>query len=322
MKMTSKMYIERSAQLVEIARETGAQRSTFEKARAERQDDFLFNFWWAGEIYSFTGAGNLISYTGNRRAEGYVNMSQAEMQVPVPIGAVPGNKKVGNFVMPTGVCLIVAPGGGGKTPIAHALAAYGKTDEQGYEVARIGEPLSGYITEDYPAGLEVAACMMRNPDVVVDSIKDLLSMGGNLMKSGLSRDVLRALTRWSVTAEATGNTLYTPMNPSSTDAEVYDLLKEASISNGVMTMYQINSTKWGYSVRRGEGLPRETGTAFVEFKGPLPTISFTKDSRTSDGISIDEFRRIEEATAYIVPRSGEQASAVNAVVRRLAHTNN
>lgn len=180
-------------------------------------------------------------------------------------GAVPGNKKLGDLIIPCGVCLIVGPGGVGKTPLAHALAAHGVDDH--YGVVRIGEPLAGYTSNDRSAAEGIAQALLRESNVVVDSIKDLLASGSNAMKSGITRQSLVTLSDWSTTACDLGSTLYIPVNPSSVSDEVMDLLAEAARSNATATLIHEAGSRWAYYGRTGEGMPRVRATIHLTENG-------------------------------------------------------
>lgn len=179
-----------------------------------------------------------------------------------PSGAAPLNKVVSGLNIPCGVCLILAGGGQGKTPLAHALASHGvKT----YSTIRVGEPLAGYTSDPLVAASGLAAALLQSSDIVLDSIKDLLSGGGSAMKSGLSRDALVVISSWASLACEVGSTIYVPVNPSTPDAEVLELLAEISRSNATSTIVTAGQNRWAYSARTGEGLPRASGSFNVEF---------------------------------------------------------
>lgn len=190
-------------------------------------------------------------------------------------GAAYGNKMIGNLTMPCGVCLIIGKGGTGKTPLAHHLAGLGVEE---YAAVRIGEPLSGYCQSEHETALSIATAMVVHRDVVIDSIKDLLASGSNLMKSGLSRSVLTTISDWSAMANDLGCTLYIPVNPSSDDDDVYNMLIEASKSNATVTIAHRGGDKWEVSGRSGEGLPRFGGVDLT-FKSNELTIDGVKAKR-------------------------------------------
>lgn len=184
-------------------------------------------------------------------------------------GSAPGNKRFGRVTIPCGVCLIIGPGGVGKTPLAHALAAAGT---EVYGVVDAGEPLSGYSASADEYAARLAQAMLRESSVVVDSIKDILSSGKNPMKSGLSREGLLAVSEWSALACDLGTTLFVPLNPSSNDPEVYDMVVEAASSNATsMIVWHASKRKWELSYRTGEGLPR-VAAVDVQFTGDYVTI--------------------------------------------------
>jgi hypothetical protein len=187
----------------------------------------------------------------------------AGFEPAVVSGAAPTNKMIGDVRIPAGLCLLVGGAAAGKTPLAHALAGFGDRD---YHVVRYGEPLSGYITNEDDAAFHVAKALLSKHDVVLDSVKDVLSlMGGAAMKSGLSREVLPLFSRWATIAADIGVTLYVPVNPSSPDDEVISLLVEATKSNATMTIYSDGGDKWSFVARRGEGLQRESGALTARY---------------------------------------------------------
>lgn len=182
---------------------------------------------------------------------------------PLPVGAAPTNKMIGSMRIPAGVCLIVGGADVGKTPLAHALAGHGGTN---YEVIRYGEPLAKYNVSEYATGALVASALLTSADIVLDSVKDVLSLaGGAAMKSGLSRAALPIFSRWSTIAATVGATIYIPVNPSSQDQEVVDLIVEAAKSNATMTVYPLGTGHWAYRSRKGEGLQRQTGDFITKF---------------------------------------------------------
>lgn len=185
------------------------------------------------------------------------------------LGSVPGNKKIGNLIIPCGVCLIVGPGGVGKSPLAQTLAMHGSSE---FGIVRIGEPLSGYSSSELETATDIARGMVDVSDLVVDSIKDLLASGGAAMKSGISRESLMALSEWSSLACDMGVTLYVPVNPSSPDKEVLELLAEAARSNATSTLIYAGGSDWTFLGRTGEGLDR------VQSK-----IAFNEDRLSVDG---------------------------------------
>jgi len=214
-------------------------------------------------------------------------------------GSAPTNKMIGDVRVPAGLCLIVGGAAAGKTPLAHALAGHGDND---YHIVRYGEPLAGYITNEDDAAFKVAQALLSGYDVVLDSVKDVLSlMGGAAMKSGLSREVLPLFSRWATLAADTGCTLYVPVNPSSPDEEVVQLLVEATKSNATMTVYSDGGDRWSYVARRGEGLQRESGSFTAKFAkdGTMDLLNgatssssskeYTSSSVTSDDITDTAF---------------------------------
>lgn len=173
-------------------------------------------------------------------------------------GAAHANKRIGkDLIIPSGVCLILGAGGTGKTPLAHALASHGVQD---YSVVRIGEPLAGYASDPALAAAALAGGIFKSANVVLDSIKDLLSSAeGAAMKSGISRGAISGLSSWSSVACELGATVFVPVNASTDDPEVMKMLSEAARSNATMAILHQPDGSWQYFARQGEGLPRNSG---------------------------------------------------------------
>jgi hypothetical protein len=162
-------------------------------------------------------------------------------------GSAPANKEIDGHTFPTGTYFIIAGPGVGKTPLAHALASYGRDK---YGVVRLGEPLAGYANTEVEAAEAIASGMVLSSDLVVDSIKDLMSSGNNLMKSGISREVLTTVSSWSALACETGTAIYLPINPSTDDQEVVEMITNAAQSNATVAITHLESgkgyTKWKF----------------------------------------------------------------------------
>lgn len=180
---------------------------------------------------------------------------------PLPRGAVPANKRIGSVLFPCGTNAIVGGSGKGKTPLAHALASAGGVS---YAIVPVGEPMAGYISDDAYTAHLLCVAMLTSTDIVLDSIKDLLSSGGSLMKSGLSRDALLSISSWATAACEAGCTIHIPINPSQDDAEVMRLLTGAVQSNSTVTMEHKSGPEWGFQARTGEGLPRINGVITLD----------------------------------------------------------
>lgn len=225
-------------------------------------------------------------------------------------GAIPGsaplNKKVGDSRIPCGVCLILAGGGFGKTPLANSLAAFGVDS---YSAVRVGEPLAGYTSSSFEAAYALASALITSQDVVLDSIKDLLSGGGAAMKSGLSRDALVSISGWAAMACDVGSTIYVPVNPSTPDPEVLELLAEISKSNATMTIVTAGKDQWAYSSRTGEGLPRDEGKFNVKFdRDGLAQISGSK----TGGLATGEFSKYVTTALSVDAWTQAQRRAITA----------
>lgn len=213
-------------------------------------------------------------------------------------GAAPANKRGPHGMIRAGLVLLVAPGGVGKTPLAHMLAQY---DVASYAVVRAGEPLAGYTSNRDRIAKSLALAMYHCSDVVLDSIKDLLSSsGGGSMKGGISREALLDLSSWATTAANLGVTLYVPLNPSSKD--LIASMIEAATSNATTVFSNEGKTgpEWVWGSRTGEGLPRESGK-FTFAEQPRVT-SATANSNTkglvmrADPVSTANMRGIVSRT--------------------------
>lgn len=196
-------------------------------------------------------------------------------------GSASANKMIGRTIIPCGVCLVVAGGGTGKTPLSHALASHGVRT---YSTVRVGEPLAGYASSQESVAFSLAVAMLENSDIVLDSIKDLLSSGGAAMKSGLSRDALVSISGLASAACEAGCTVYVPVNPSTPDPDVLELLAEAARSNATMTIVSVGAKSWKYSSRQGESLQRTNGSLFLDYDSAgLATVKFSGAETSSEG---------------------------------------
>jgi len=217
----------------------------------------------------------------------------------VPSGSAPTNKMVNGIRIPAGVCLIVAGADTGKTPMAHALAG---ADGANYSVVRYGEPLAGYLADEKLGAKALAECVFGSSDVVLDSVKDVLALAaGGAMKSGISRGALPLLSRWGAIAASVGCTLYIPLNPSSSDDDVVELLVEAAKSNATMTIFAAGNGSWHYVSRRGEGLQRERGSFDTSFTGDglmsiTNVVNDDSSGKTPDGSPVQTLGRLVEVS--------------------------
>lgn len=226
-------------------------------------------------------------------------------------GATYGTKQIGRIIIPSGLCLIVAGGGAGKTPLAHALAGF---DRDSYGIVRAGEPLAGYSVDQDVIAASLGAAMFENDSVVLDSIKDLLAQGGSAMKSGISRSALVEMTAWSILAHALGVTIYAPLNPSSDDKEVVALMAEAARSNATSTITFAGGSEsgsdWTYYARQGEGLPRVKASLHLATSNGVPTVS----DRTSGAITSVSDRQGGLEISHLVSSSALSGALSRAVL--------
>jgi len=224
----------------------------------------------------------------------------------IPNGSAPTNKVSHGLRIPNGVAIVIGGANAAKTPVTHMLAGLNDAD---YAALRYGEPLSGYLADEKLGAKALAECLFYNSDVVLDSVKDILALAtGGAMKSGISRGALPLLSRWGAVAASVGSTLYIPLNPSSADQEVVDLLVEAAQSNATMTISVVADGVWKYSSRRGEGLKREGGTFVTSFTGD-GTMAM---SRAVVGSGADDLDDVESLGTV----SGLSDSHLNSAIRR------
>lgn len=289
----------RESELLAAHEQLGMRRAEVERICAENPGQFALTIKFGRGVGQSSTLGR--EYVASEQEETDLNEEGSDLAAAFPrvahttvidqalvapiMGAAYGNKRLGNLVMPCGVCLIVGKGGTGKTPLAHALAGMG-VDE--YAAVRIGEPLSGYCQSEKETALSIAMAMVTHSNVVIDSIKDLLATGSNLMKSGLSRSVLTTISDWSALANDMGCTLYIPINPSSDDEEVYALLVEAARSNATVTISHESGDNWNVSGRTGEGLPRFENVKLA-FKNNEITVDGLKTRRRTEDVEDRSF---------------------------------
>lgn len=198
-------------------------------------------------------------------------------------GAAPLNKYgPGNMHIPAGVIAIVSSGGVGKSPLAHHLAAH---DSKTYGVVRAGEPLLGYSSNRRDISRGIAMAIYKHTDVVIDSIKDLLSSsGGGSMKGGISRNALLDISAWASVASAMGTSLYVPINPSG-DGELLEMMVEVAKSNSTMAVYNLDGqSTWQWSSRTGEGMPRLSGS--YEFRDTTKDVVRKTANNASSSVSM------------------------------------
>lgn len=212
-----------------------------------------------GAKAAVTVKGEVVEY--NKTSRDVVHPSLRAEQ-----GSAPGNKHVGEIIIPCGVCAIVGAGNTGKSPLAHALASHGVDT---YAAVRIGEPLAGYASSKMESAEDLGRALVLSDNIVLDSIKDVLSSGsGAAMKSGLNRDALTAISTWSAQACDMGATVYVPINPSTPEIAVVALIAEAAKSNATSCLLHVGGEEWVYFGRTGEGLERVEGS-----------LTFSKDGK-------------------------------------------
>lgn len=276
---TATLYSRRSAQLAAASEvsEVGKARDAFQAALAAFPDaEYALTLWLEDDkpvvLYkngnvafkpevvrdqkgnlTVESARALAAYDAARARSGW----HPDLRVQ-PLGSAPAAFSLGGVAGPAGVIAIVGGAGTGKTPLSHAIAG---SEGAEYSLVAYGEPLAGYATDLTSASRALGAALLAGDSVVFDSIKDLLSLAsGGAMKSGLARGVFPILTHLSVVAADAGVAVFVPVNPSSPDEAVLDLLTEAVASNTTGLIVATKSEGWRYLFRRGEGLDRADGT--------------------------------------------------------------
>lgn len=243
-----------------------AKKAAFSTVRSSIPDGehlfFTLPFGGSSATVAASRTGDAVSFTivDEDAASRRNRVAGLHISSPVTPGAVPANYSANGLDIPSGVVLIIAGGGRGKTPIAQSLAGMGDNE---FEMVRYGEPVAGYHMNETDACRELALKLCEYSTVVVDSVKDILSeASGGAMKSGLQRGALPLFSRLGSIAASLGCTIFTPVNPSSDDDEVIELLTEAAKSNSTSIIIPVGGDKWEMISRTGEGLPR-TKTSFT-----------------------------------------------------------
>lgn len=255
--------LEMKKTLEHFADTEGLQRSNFMKTIQNVKDEAvpIMTVKYGDSAVSVNAFGSALVTKKDRKLTGFSTGMNPIFET-APKGAAPLNKRIGKLKIQAGLCLIVAGGGAGKTPLAHTLAAANCRD---YHVVRVGEPLAGYAADNESVAYSIGLAMQSSSDIVLDSVKDLLSGGGSAMKSGISRDALVSLSSLASLACEAGCTIYVPINPSTPDPEVLQLLAEVSRSNATMTIVGTDSENWEFVSRQGEGLMRLKGSIKLKF---------------------------------------------------------
>lgn len=256
--------VERADAIRAASATAGAQRSIAAAALAKLRNAHAFSVPW-GKSYSRMSGSSVFTPEkddDDTRVE-FENAASSrffvhdELKATLPAGCAPLNKVVDGMPIPYGVCVLVGGTGVGKTPLAHHLAS---AEVESYAIVRAGEPFSGYDMAHKTLAADLGMAMLQSSDVVVDSIKDLLSDGKSLMKGGISRTALLELSAWSVLGATLGTTLYVPLNPSDDDAELIRMMATSAMSNATMMMVHDTDGSWKYTSRQGEGMERNKGT--------------------------------------------------------------
>lgn len=268
----------------------GKHRDVAVKALAGLKSKHAFTVPYGRGVCEFSGEGVLTREPATSEAEEkavygrfYIAPQLSDLLLA---GAAPLNKIVDGMVVPFGVCAIVGGTGVGKTPLAHALAAAGVDS---YCVVRAGEPFAGYDLAQKTIAREIGLAALTSKDVVVDSIKDLLSGGGSLMKGGISRDALIELSAWSILGATIGVTFYVPINPSDNSKELVEMVATSALASSTM-MIANTGNGWTYSARRGEGMQRVDGkhnfaAAYPEDDVPQMRVAVGSDTDISSTLA-------------------------------------
>lgn len=287
--VSTKGMASRIRMLEAIASEVGQRRRDFLAAISKLDDhEPAVTMGYGGVTVSISKNGDPL-FDDQKKLAKFPSGVHISAKSPFP-GCAPGNKMLGSILLPCGGVAIAAPGGYGKTPLAHAMACAGV---ESYSVVRVGEPLAGYASSflsKESIAYSLALSVLDSSDIVLDSIKDLLASGGGSMKSGISREALVALSDWSSACCDAGCSLYIPINPSTPDEEVQAMMVEIGKSNSTSLVAPLNSQTWAYYSRRGEGLQRVTGQFDLAFgQDGLAAINPTKKAKS---ISDDDFTKV------------------------------
>lgn len=271
-RITRKTRADHVLKLMDLATNPGLQRERALAKLKEIKEDYAFSIPYGKHIARINGNGDPYVSASDRKTgkvgtdDGVNDFETEDESLTTDIsrrfddvivaGSAPLNKTTGALHIPCGICVIVAGTGKGKTPLAHHLADLGV---ESYGTVRVGEPFAGYSTDHSRIAHDIGQAIVKDSDVVIDSIKDRLADGGNLMQGGISRGALTDLSTWAIRAAELGCTLYIPLNPSG-DEELIAFMTQAAQSSASMTISHASGTKWSYSSRTGEGLERLSGT--------------------------------------------------------------
>lgn len=210
------------------------------------------------------------------------NWLHPALRLPVK-GSVPAARVIEayNFVLASGVHLLIGKGASGKSYLAHQLGGMDGAGAQtkAYGLLRVGEPLSGYDHEPATNAVNLLSAMFAFDVVVLDSVKDLLSMGGAAMKSGISRSAVATFSPWSSMACDLSVCVIAIVNISTPDAEAVDAITEAARSNATGVIVHSSGSSWKYFVRRGESLFRRSGSIHIQSPGDGGTVSIVSDDQ-------------------------------------------
>lgn len=252
-------YNVRRLALIAASEIPGAHRKVALAALKKIGSDPAFTVPYGKAKTTFSGNGDVLPMEKDEEFENaassrfYVAPSLSRSVIP---GASPLNKIVDGMRIPYGVCAIVGGTGVGKTPLAHHLASAGNVD---YAVVRAGEPFVGYDVAHSIISRNIGDASIAASDVVVDSVKDLLSGGKALMKGGISREAMLELSAWSILGATLGCTYYVPINPSDEDEAVVRMMVSSAMSSSSMVLFA-DLNEWKYTSRTGEGLERSEGS--------------------------------------------------------------
>lgn len=278
--INKKTHDQHVKKLLELTATPGLQRTRAKKVLQSIDKGYAFVVSYGKGQATIAGDGSIYAGTVDEHAETASKDKNAvtivhddpagmevgmatKLQEVVVAGSAPLNKVFGSMQIPCGICVIVAQGGAGKTPLAHHLASAG-VDE--YATIRVGEPFAGYSTNRKTVARDLGRAMVTHSDIVLDSIKDLLAGEGSAMKGGIARNALTDLSAWATQAAALGCTIYIPLNPSG-DEELVKAMIEAAKSNATMTVSHNGGSMWSYSSRTGEGMERVNGVYSFDRQG-------------------------------------------------------
>lgn len=224
------------------------------------------------------------------------------------IGSIPCVAEVAGARYGAGLYVVAGRGDVGKTPFVHAFGAL-LGGNKGYYPIRFGEPMAGYNT-DFDMFIEdVAAALVHDHVIVIDSLKDVMSVvEGTTATGGYSKGAFQLLSDIGAMAASRGSAVIVSVNPNSNDARLIDMMNEIARSNATALVVG-DGANWDVFMRTGEGLPRLKHSLVSEYDELV--MKFQSSTRAaSHRTSINNVQSVVDYAEF------------EAVVRRLSKTAN